>query len=388
MAGLYQPNLRAGGLKPLNGENLRDYAHASKTFLTNNFGNSPKFKFLFHVYFDINKSSVDAASGESFPFDALPGLLVKNIALPKYNITLSEMNQYNRKRYVQTKITYDPVTVVFHDDNNNSMRNVWYNYYSYYYNDPTTAIADPQSTKISNIYNSSLDNQSNWGYDGDTSLSPNAQNAKPNFFNSIKIYGLYQHQFCLYTLINPIVERWEHDTYDYYQNNGVMENRMTIRYETVTYQDGTIDGRSPAGIVNGFGTEQFYDNKRSPLTPRNGNGLAPGKDGLVDPQGGNERNTGNNAGAYANRARQNNATNQSSATNQKVPNTRLTARNTKILNGARGISNTASSSRGVFNIPSPGSSAGGSVDMYASSENIDYTQAPAIDDLSSFLGGV
>lgn len=388
MAGLYQPSLVSGGRgKQLNSQTLRDYAHASKTFLTDNYGNSPKFKFLFHVYFDINKTVIDASGGQSFPEDAIPGLLVKNISLPKFTSTLVEMNQYNRKRYVQTKITYDPVTIAFHDDRNNSTRNLWYNYYRYYYNDPNTASADTTAVKINNIYGENLDAGANWGYNGDVSPSPYADNPKPNFFNTIKIYGLYQHNYCLYTLINPIIDRWEHDTYDYYQNNGVMENRMTVRYETVIYQEGETDGTIPDGVVDGFGLDAYYDRERSPITPKGGNKLAPGRDGLVNPQGGSQRNTGNNAGTYAQRASQNNGTNRSSTSNQKVTNPRLTARNNKILDGTRGISNTAPSSRGLFNIPSPGSSAGGSADMYASSENVEYTQAPPVDDQSNFLDG-
>ena len=35
-------------------QNLRDYTHASKTFVAGNYGYAPKQKFLFHVYFDIN----------------------------------------------------------------------------------------------------------------------------------------------------------------------------------------------------------------------------------------------------------------------------------------------------------------------------------------------
>ena len=45
------------------------------------------------------------------------------------------MNQYNRKRIVQTKIKYDPVEINFHDDNRNLITSLWYDYYTYYYND-------------------------------------------------------------------------------------------------------------------------------------------------------------------------------------------------------------------------------------------------------------
>ena len=42
------------GAASFGGPYLRDYAHAAKTFIPNGFANAPKFKFLFHVYFDIN----------------------------------------------------------------------------------------------------------------------------------------------------------------------------------------------------------------------------------------------------------------------------------------------------------------------------------------------
>ena len=35
-------------------DTLRDYTHASKTFRTNSYQNTPKLKFLFHTYFETN----------------------------------------------------------------------------------------------------------------------------------------------------------------------------------------------------------------------------------------------------------------------------------------------------------------------------------------------
>jgi hypothetical protein len=54
------------------------------------------------------------------------------------------MNQYNRKRIVQTKIKYDPIDISFHDDNGSgvgtanlggTVRALWKAYYNYYYFD-------------------------------------------------------------------------------------------------------------------------------------------------------------------------------------------------------------------------------------------------------------
>jgi hypothetical protein len=47
------------------------------------------------------------------------------------------LNQYNRKRIVQKKIEYQPVQIEFHDDGGDLIRTLWYNYFSYYYKDPS-----------------------------------------------------------------------------------------------------------------------------------------------------------------------------------------------------------------------------------------------------------
>ena len=111
---------------------LRDFQHASKTFRSDNYAFAPKFKFLFHVYFDINKDYIPSAA--TWPTDANFGLAVKSVQLPKYTVDLTTLNQYNRKRVVQTKLKYDPINIVFHDDNKGLMNQLWYTYYTYYFN--------------------------------------------------------------------------------------------------------------------------------------------------------------------------------------------------------------------------------------------------------------
>ena len=287
MAGFFQAGLQATNR---DGLSLKDYSHAAKIFGSDGFQNAPKFKWLFHVYFEINREFL-SNSQFGFPPDYLPGLLVKNINLPKYAIAVSEMNQYNRKRYVQTKLTYDPITVTFHDDNGGTIRDLWYKYFSYYYNDPSAPLGstDIDSTIAElnrrNTYDPDITGNERWGYKADptdTSTSLTTGIAKVPFFRSIKVYGFNQHSFALYELINPIIERFEHDTYDYSQGQGVMENRMTIRYETVKYQQGALDGQDPSNAVRGFGLDGKYDKITSPIMVPGANSEILGTIGLVD----------------------------------------------------------------------------------------------------------
>jgi hypothetical protein len=195
------------------------------------------------------------------------------------------MNQYNRKRYVQTKINYDPVQISFHDDGLGAVKKIWNNFYNYYYNDPGTASSAQTVINTRNTYDQTLFNQQNWGYLGEPSTSAGAAavgNPKPAYFKSIKIYGFNQHNYSLYTLVNPIIERFEHDTYDYAQATGTMENRMTVRYETVTYAEGALKGTNPEASVKGFGKSEVYDTTLSPIARPGSNATIMGQGGLID----------------------------------------------------------------------------------------------------------
>lgn len=296
MAGFFQQFLNGVSNGFLGSPNLKDYQHASKTFRSNAYGNAPKFKWLFHVYFDINKRNI-STNPQVFPDTTNYGLLVKSIDLPKFDIKVQELNQYNRKRFVQTKIDYQPINVSFHDDNANQVRHLWQTYYSYYYNDPLQPTkvtagfsspsqrADPDmaTTMLNprNLYDKSIAGNESWGYQGNIS-SANGMEQKTPFFNSIKIYGFNQHNFALYVLINPIIKSFSHDNYNYSESTSTMENRMTINYESVKYYDGALNGQNPEQIVNGFGNPGVYDTELSPIARPGNNKTILGQGGLLD----------------------------------------------------------------------------------------------------------
>ena len=75
MAGFFQDLLQGAAGTFFGGDYLRDYTHASKTFRPNSYQNAPKFKYLFHTYFEINP----AAYGEGINTGSNFGILVKSI---------------------------------------------------------------------------------------------------------------------------------------------------------------------------------------------------------------------------------------------------------------------------------------------------------------------
>lgn len=289
MAGFNQDLLKDAAGAFFGSDYLRDYTHASKTFRTNSYQNAPKLKFLFHTYFDINPAAYTGSANF--------GVLVKEVKLPTFSFNTYQLNQYNRKRIVQSKIKYEPIEIAFHDDTGNQVNKLWQAYYTFYYNDGTkpgsvlsgnrggVAGVGPGAAGYNerNVYQGSISGNDDWGFRGGAS---NSDGKRVPFFKNITVFGFDQHNFTAYTLINPVITNFSHDTYNYAEGAGTMTNRMTIDYETVVYNEGAIDGRDPGNIVTGFGDQTTYDRNTSPIAKAGSQGTILGQGGLVDAVGG------------------------------------------------------------------------------------------------------
>lgn len=236
---------------------LRNYQHATRIFVDGDFRLSPKYNFLFYVEFDLNPLITNVSNQSAQEM----GMIVKNVNLPKFSISVREHNAYNRKNYVQTNIKYDPVTISFHDDQSDTVRNFWYDYYSYYYRDPDYADA---TYGAPSKYNSrtALD----WGYTPRPAVGYNNSNGNQpyQYIQAIRIYSLYQKNFSEYQLINPIITNFKHG--DHVNGDaGLMSHDMSIQFETVKY----LTGYTTSGTVGGY-IDLHYDNTPSPIAPPGG----------------------------------------------------------------------------------------------------------------------
>jgi hypothetical protein len=228
--------------------NLGDFAHAARLFTDADLKFSPKLKFQYHAVIDINGGAL-INKGFKLKHANELNMLVKSCELPQFQIKTDTINQYNRKKIIQTKIDYSEVTIKFHDDSFGVTKELWQNYYSYYF-------ADSLSAKIPGSYSSSNSTKSakltiaKYGLDTITT--------EP-FFNSITIYQLSRGSWTGYKFINPMITRWSHDQLDN-SANAPVENSMVIAYEAVLYESGAISNDNPPG----FG-DTHYDTVRSPL---------------------------------------------------------------------------------------------------------------------------
>lgn len=221
----------------------KSYAHASGLYLDGGLAKTPKLGFMYFVSFTLNEGAVlDSQWYDRYQRDL--GFLVKKVELPKFKITTETLNQYNRKTNIQTKVSYDPVTFEFHDDNSQITNGLWKNYYKYYYADSnytSEGVFGPQfdDTKYGTTHN-------RYGLDNNQTMP---------FFKSIDIFVMHQGNFTQISLSNPLISQWDHDTLEQSVGTKVLQNRMTVVFDNVAYYQGRIEADDQASMYRA----EFYD---------------------------------------------------------------------------------------------------------------------------------
>ena len=81
---------------------MKDFRHASRLYIDDNFKLMPKQKFMFHVLFETDQtvSALPLSSNEQYQLN----MLVKACEMPRFGMNLEEKIQYNKKMYAATRI--------------------------------------------------------------------------------------------------------------------------------------------------------------------------------------------------------------------------------------------------------------------------------------------
>lgn len=213
----------------MSNETFYDYKHANNLYTSFGHLYSPKVKFLYHLTFLLSDEARNFA-GNTVEFTREIGVLAKSADLPGYRVSVDTVQQYNRKKNIQTRIDYDEVRLVFHDDKLGITRAMLEEYYNYYFRDGLnksgTAFTNynPRDTYGNLVPRYGLDN-----------------NRSEPFFKNIKIFQLSKGRWFGYTLINPLLTAWQHDTLEYGDGSGIMENTISVAYEGIVYSRGNLD---------------------------------------------------------------------------------------------------------------------------------------------------
>jgi len=214
----------------------------------NNFAGAPRPRFLFMVRF----VRANGAGGKAWTNGLT--FAVRSADRPKLQPTVQELNQYNKKRLVQTGIKYSPVKMSFYDTTDASVMQMWSEYSNFYFGDFR------QSTG------------SNWSYDitapqyvggaNGFGFSPQLNtdvvasiNSTAYFFDKIECYQVYAGEYVQYDLINPKISSFDPDGFDYEHSEAHVVD-ISFEYEAVIY----ANGGAPASIAKNPVLNPFFKN--------------------------------------------------------------------------------------------------------------------------------
>ena len=235
---------------------MKDFRHASRLYIDDNYRLMPKQKFMFHVMIQTDESMF--VSPYNPQEDVQLDMLVKSCDLPRYGMNLEELVQYNKKAYVATRIQYEPVNITFHDDHADTVNAFWKKYYEYHIADSVNL--GQSGLTISDTKDNAYDDITERRRFNKFGLDTPAKKKKP-YLKSIIIFLLHKKRFTSMQLVNPVIGSFAHDSVDNADGAGTLSNVMQVYYETVLYDSGTINKND----VPGFATLN-YDHEPSPLT--------------------------------------------------------------------------------------------------------------------------
>ena len=166
---------------------------------------------------------------------------IASISMPSYAARTTTLNQYNRKRVVQTGIDYSPITMIAYDDRMGSLEKFLKDYSNYYYAgtmnygpERSDFLTQPSGLKIPQGI--------------DTNYIKTLRIFRRNSLSDINEIEIY----------NPIITNIDADTLDY-SDSGTVQYRITFIYEGYSIvTDGSETSDAVAERVEQANTTSVY----------------------------------------------------------------------------------------------------------------------------------
>ena len=176
---------------------------------------------------------------------------VSNVTAAGYSFDTLIANQYNKKRVIQTKLNYDPITVSFYDTFDNQFHNIMRRYIQHYYNGGM-GIEGRVSLEGNETINAS--------FNTDQGFTPNSDRY---FFPSISIVqNGFANQHRETVLINSMITEVRGDTLDSSDSQPVQysvtfqpESVQTLQVGTQFISDTSVEPTDFNVLVGGFGDD-------------------------------------------------------------------------------------------------------------------------------------
>ena len=189
----------------------------------------PRPKFIFFAEFNPSDggqammASSGSANLNTYTGNRGISFKVKQIDKPHVNLTTVEMNQYNKKTLVYTKLEYSDATIQLHDTVDDSVLSLWVDYFTYYFGD--SRVKNPTSYSQSPV-DSTFSDDTGWGF------RPLAE--QTHFFQSIRVLAFYAGTYTSFTYINPRITSIDFHQKDY-TSSDIEDITISFKYEAIQY---------------------------------------------------------------------------------------------------------------------------------------------------------
>lgn len=213
------------------GRLFKNRHYASRFFGADNSGQKmtqiPRTKFMFYANFVVGKDAtlIDPKLKDLGTIDSGISFKIRTIDKPKVNFAITELNQYNRRRYAYTKIEYQPITIRIFDTVDNRPLNLWKRYFTYYFGDSRPSKSN-QIILNNGPTDPTFEDGTGWG------LRPIAEDL--TFFDRLEVYSFYANKYTQFNYLNPKIATIDFTNYDT-SSSDPDDLQMTIRYEAIEY---------------------------------------------------------------------------------------------------------------------------------------------------------
>lgn len=234
----------------------------NRKFYMRDFKNAQRFqpgvdpvrhKFQGYVNFILNRdlfaSLYGNPSGEN-EFRTTISSLVRTAQMPGVQFQTETLNQYNRKKIVNTGVQYDPVSMTVYDTVGNEWLTLLMKYFAYHYMNPRNKNAPdsrdvegpvPRSggyEMIQSAFKSDTFNSNKAGYN---------TNITANFFERIDYVLYHGNRGVQYSIINPVLTGFKASDIDY-GDSGFKDFELNFAYESFTVYNKVNFGLSEEDV--------------------------------------------------------------------------------------------------------------------------------------------
>jgi len=217
---------------------------------------APKYKYLFIVELEWKPSYAQQMK------DIQAAFVIKNSTRPNVNVEYEDINMYNFRTSVPRRVTYQPMTMRFYDDNRNQSMIFWNAYLKAV--SPISNMNFPGMFDESGMGFDSLNSASAYGFSThnySASYGPTNTPTEKNILAQINLYHIYKQGQLrnVYRFYNPKIENLVLDDVDMSDGSNGNEVEITFKYDALNVSTGLGEGES--GDINVHGKSEGNSNQ-------------------------------------------------------------------------------------------------------------------------------